>query len=61
MMKKLIIAMLCVCFLLPCSAALAKEVPLPEANTDAEILLPGFEWYCERLSGQQRKTGCQLT
>jgi hypothetical protein len=47
MMKKLIIAMLCVCFLLPCSAALAKEVPLPEANTDAEILLPGFEWYCD--------------
>ena len=47
MMKKLIIAMLCVCFLLPYSAALAKEVPLPEANTDAEILLPGFEWYCD--------------
>ena len=47
MMKKLIIAMLCVCFLLPYSAALAKEVPLPEANTDAEILLPGFEWCCD--------------
>ena len=47
MMKKLLIAMLCICFLLPCSAALAKEVPLPEANTDAEILLPGFEWYCD--------------
>ena len=47
MMKKLFVAMLCVCFLLPCSAALAKEVPLPEANTDAEILLPGFEWYCD--------------
>ena len=46
-MKKLFAAILCVFFLLPASAAFAKEVPLPEANTDAEIFLPGFEWYCD--------------
>ena len=46
-MKKLFAAILCVCFLLPASAAFAKEMPMPEANTDAAIFLPGFVWYCD--------------
>lgn len=47
MIKRILAALLTLVFMLSGFAAYAKEVPLPEANTDAEVLLPGFDWYCD--------------
>ena len=46
-MRRLLSVLLVCILLLPSSVAFAKEVPLPDPNTEAEITIKGFAWYAD--------------